>query len=79
MGQAVALDHGTTRSIQLPATALHLTLWLDHSAFELYVNDGAQVISGRLFPRQADTYQLDTSQLAADGFEVSGTRLQTIY
>nr|WP_268744891.1 GH32 C-terminal domain-containing protein [Agrilactobacillus composti] len=79
MGQPVALDHGTIRSIQLPATALRLTLWLDHSAFELYVNDGAQVVSGRLFPRQADTYQLDTSQLAADDFEVSGTRLQTIY
>ena len=49
-------DHGTTRTLKLPAKAdLKLRLFLDHSLAEVFVNDGRQVATFRYFTSQENT------------------------
>lgn len=50
VGQPVAEQYGTTRSIKLPAHQdLQLQIFLDHSLAEIFVNDGAHVLTLRYF------------------------------
>ena len=53
VGQPVATDHGTTRTIQLPEQQnLKLHIYIDHSLAEIFINDGAQVATLRYFADQ---------------------------
>ncbi|WP_295731260.1 sucrose-6-phosphate hydrolase [uncultured Limosilactobacillus sp.] len=54
VGQGVAEKYGTTRSISLPQHhALKLRIFLDHSLAEIFVNDGAKVLTLRYFADQS--------------------------
>ncbi|MFC6182414.1 sucrose-6-phosphate hydrolase [Lactiplantibacillus daowaiensis] len=60
-GAGVAVDYGTSRTATLPVgQAVTGQLLLDNSVFELYLNDGATVLTGRLFP-PAGPWQLTTT------------------
>lgn len=49
----VALDHGTSRTISLPAKqALDLDIFVDHSLIEIFVNGGEHVLTARFFTDQ---------------------------
>ena len=43
-------EYGTTRSYQARTKTLHLQLFVDSSMFELFINHGEAVLSGRMFP-----------------------------
>lgn len=49
-GEAVNPEYGTARSISLPENEdLSLRIYLDHSLFEIFVDGGREVITGRYF------------------------------
>lgn len=50
-GQPVGKDYGTTRSCGIDSTSLKLHLFVDTSSVEVFVNDGEEVFTGRIFPR----------------------------
>lgn len=53
-GQPVAEDHGTTRTLTIPAhQSLKIDLFVDHSLMEIFVNDGYQVATLRYFADQS--------------------------
>lgn len=53
VGQPVATDHGTTRTIDLTASHdLELQIFIDHSLAEIFINGGAQVATLRYFADQ---------------------------
>ena len=53
--EPTAVEYGSTREINLPVNeAVKLRIFLDHSLVEIFVNDGAQVMTGRYFTRQSD-------------------------
>lgn len=63
-------DFGKTRSVPLVAGKHSADLYLDRSCFELYVDDGAGVLSGRYFPEDATNWtlkQADDTQVAVTG------------
>lgn len=50
-GEPVATDFGTSRSSTVQENqTIKAELWLDKSVFELFINDGEKVITGRVFP-----------------------------
>ncbi|AEG39788.1 sucrose-6-phosphate hydrolase [Lactobacillus kefiranofaciens] len=54
-GQAVAVDHGTSRETSLVANKdLELDIFVDHSLIEVFVNGGEEVLTGRYFADQAN-------------------------
>ncbi|KRO28496.1 sucrose-6-phosphate hydrolase [Lactiplantibacillus fabifermentans] len=74
-GRPVATDYGTTRAVAIePGQPLTGQLLLDNSVFELYLNDGQQVLTGRIFP-PSQHWALNLDQLTAD---VQGWRLDTL-
>lgn len=53
VGEPVAVDHGTTRTVQLPENHdLKLHIYIDHSLAEIFVNDGEHVVTLRYFANQ---------------------------
>ena len=56
-GQAVNPDYGTSRTVKLPAGEdLDLRIFVDHSLFEIFVNGGEEVITGRFFTQNGQTF-----------------------
>ncbi|GHV96953.1 invertase [Lactobacillus nasalidis] len=56
-GQAVNADFGASRTVRLPAGEdLDLRIFMDHSLFEIFVNGGAAVITGRYFAPADQTF-----------------------
>ncbi|GHN40477.1 sucrose-6-phosphate hydrolase [Lactobacillus delbrueckii] len=56
-GQAVNPDYGTSRTVKLPdGEDLDLRIFVDHSLFEIFVNGGEEVITGRFFPQNGQTF-----------------------
>lgn len=52
MGEAFATDFGTVRTSQVEKNRdIALDLYLDNTVFELYINGGQKVITGRIFPQ----------------------------
>lgn len=51
-GEAFALDFGTTRHCQIANQATIANIFIDKSVFEIFINKGEKVFSGRVFPRQ---------------------------
>ncbi|MBP2624006.1 sucrose-6-phosphate hydrolase [Streptococcus oricebi] len=54
-GQAFDLEHGTIRTAQLANEATNLSIFIDKSVFEIFINKGEKVFSGRVFPREDQT------------------------
>lgn len=61
VGESVAVDHGTTRSIHIPAHEdLQLRIFIDHSLAEIFVNGGRHVVTLRFFaPQENDAIAFD--------------------
>ncbi|MBF0806267.1 MULTISPECIES: sucrose-6-phosphate hydrolase [unclassified Streptococcus] len=49
------LEHGESRDLELPAGETKLQIFIDQSTFEIFINDGEFVLSGRAFPSQDQT------------------------
>ncbi|WP_193433840.1 GH32 C-terminal domain-containing protein, partial [Streptococcus suis] len=49
-GQPFALDFGTSRSCAIEAGPLTANIFIDKSVFEIFINKGEKVFSGRVFP-----------------------------
>ncbi|NVY95594.1 sucrose-6-phosphate hydrolase [Lactobacillus sp. DCY120] len=75
-GQAIISDYGDTRTIALDSGAHQLKLWLDASSFELFLDGGQKVVSGRFFPTTND-WRIQT-QLNIS-VKITGQRLQKIF
>lgn len=49
-GQAFALDFGTSRSCTIDKAETSASIFIDKSVFEIFINKGEKVFSGRVFP-----------------------------
>lgn len=49
------LEHGESRDLELPEGETKLQIFIDQSTFEIFINDGEFVLSGRAFPGQDQT------------------------
>ena len=54
-GEPFALDFGTIRSCDIDKEATSATIFIDKSIFEIFINKGEKVFSGRVFPREDQT------------------------
>ncbi|MGP7817163.1 glycoside hydrolase family 32 protein [Niallia sp. 01092] len=51
-GKEVAKDYGTTRKCNLEAEAIKFHLFVDVSSVEIFINDGEEVFTSRIFPKE---------------------------
>ena len=49
-GKEVALEYGTVRKCPMPGEKIKLHLFVDSSSVEIFVNDGDEVFTSRIFP-----------------------------
>ena len=54
-GQQYALEFGQTRRCDIDAATTSASIFIDKSVFEIFINGGEKVFSGRVFPRQEQT------------------------
>lgn len=54
-GEAFALDFGTERQCPIDNQLTTANIFIDKSVFEIFINKGEKVFSGRVFPRQDQT------------------------
>ena len=54
-GEPFALDFGTSRSCNIDKEATNASIFIDKSIFEIFINKGEKVFSGRVFPREDQT------------------------
>lgn len=54
-GVQYATDFGTSRSCQIEPGQLTATIFIDKSIFEIFINKGEKVFTGRVFPHQNQT------------------------
>jgi beta-fructofuranosidase len=52
-GEAVGLSYGTTRTCELDAEKVKFHLFVDTSSVEIFVNDGEEVFTSRIFPNRS--------------------------
>ena len=55
VGEPFALDFGTSRSCNIDKEATNASIFIDKSIFEIFINKGEKVFSGRVFPREDQT------------------------
>lgn len=51
-GKKVGVEHGTERACQIRAEKINFHLFVDSSSVEIFVNDGEEVFTSRIFPSQ---------------------------
>ncbi|WP_318615141.1 sucrose-6-phosphate hydrolase [Sporosarcina sp. YIM B06819] len=51
-GQDVGVDYGTIRQCTLETTSIKIQLFVDVSSVEIFINDGIEVFTSRIFPRK---------------------------
>ena len=51
-GEQYAQEFGTTRSCSIDNQATTVTIFIDNSVFEIFINKGEKVFSGRVFPHE---------------------------
>lgn len=51
-GQEVGVAYGTVRQCALNATSIKVHLFVDVSSVEIFINDGAEVFTSRIFPHK---------------------------
>ena len=49
-GEPFGLSYGTTRKCQLDASTIKFHLFVDVSSVEIFINDGEEVFTARIFP-----------------------------
>lgn len=49
-GKEVAVEYGTVRKFQMPGEKIKFHLFVDSSSVEIFVNDGDEVFTSRIFP-----------------------------
>ncbi|MCK3943265.1 sucrose-6-phosphate hydrolase [Streptococcus suis] len=54
-GEQYALEFGTTRSCNIDKAETTASIFIDKSIFEIFINEGEKVFTGRLFPRKNQT------------------------
>lgn len=54
-GEPFALDFGTKRHCQIDNQATTANIFIDKSVFEIFINKGEKVFSGRVFPQENQT------------------------
>lgn len=54
-GEAFAEEFGTTREFTIPDQPLTLQIFVDHSVVEIFINDGRQTATARVFPAADQT------------------------
>ena len=52
-GEQYAQEFGTTRSCSVTNQATTVNIFIDNSVFEIFINKGEKVFSGRVFPHAA--------------------------
>ncbi|RRK10150.1 sucrose-6-phosphate hydrolase [Lactiplantibacillus garii] len=72
-GEPVDSDYGNTRKLDLLPGSHQLALWLDRSSFELFIDDGQRVASGRIFPHFDTPWRVTTA--LDTPVQVTGQRL----
>lgn len=70
-GEPYALDFGSTRQCSLEKTATQLNIFIDKSIFEIFVNGGEKVFTGRVFPSQEQTgLKITKGRISGSYFEL---------
>lgn len=59
-GEPIETEYGTSRTLKLGSGRHRLTLYLDRSSFELFIDDGQQVASGRIFPHCSSPWHVQS-------------------
>ncbi|MNI90608.1 Levanase precursor [compost metagenome] len=54
-GEEVASEYGTERACEIIGDNIKLHLFVDHSSVEVFVNDGREVFTSRIFPGRDST------------------------
>lgn len=54
-GEVPAKEYGTTRTCRVEGDTLKLHLFVDTSSVEIFINDGVEVFTSRIFPRLEST------------------------
>lgn len=54
-GEVPAKEYGTTRTCSVEGDTLKLHLFVDTSSVEIFINDGVEVFTSRIFPRPEST------------------------
>jgi beta-fructofuranosidase len=72
-GEQYALEFGQTRSCEIEPGALTANIFIDRSVFEIFINKGEKVFSGRVFPHE------DQSGIAIVKGDISGTYYELDY
>lgn len=71
-GEQYALDFGNTRQCSLDKTTTQLNIFIDKSIFEIFVNGGEKVFTGRVFPSQEQTgRKLTKGNISGSYFELN--------
>ncbi|WP_332692815.1 glycoside hydrolase family 32 protein [Halalkalibacter lacteus] len=65
-GESFAEEYGTVRQCEFSSNKIKFQLFVDSSSIELFVNDGEEVFTGRIFPK----LESKGIQVFADGGEV---------
>ena len=71
-GIPFATDFGTTRGFEMAGEINQVDLYLDNTVFELYVNNGELVFTGRIFPKGKKFF-------AESDLPIAKQRLKKIY
>lgn len=70
-GQQYAIDFGRTRQCDIDQSETKLNIFVDKSIFEIFVNDGEKVFTGRVFPNQDQTgIHIQEGQISGSYFEL---------
>lgn len=70
-GQQYAIDFGRTRQCDIDPSETKLNIFVDKSIFEIFVNDGEKVFTGRVFPNQDQTgIHIQEGQISGSYFEL---------
>ncbi|MGT2926779.1 sucrose-6-phosphate hydrolase [Streptococcus cuniculipharyngis] len=73
VGQQYALEFGTSRSCPIPRQACKARIFIDKSIFEIFLNDGEQVLTGRIFPTaQQSGIQVKSGQITGTYYQLKG-------
>lgn len=76
-GVGFAEKFGTIRSTQVKmGTSISGSLYIDNSVFELFINDGERVMTGRFFPTTSN-FELETNGFG-EGFEINSAPLNYV-
>lgn len=68
-GESFATDYGTKRESEVSKGSINVELYLDNTIFELFINGGQKVLTGRMFPQgqqffvESENVQLQKFQL----------------